>query len=52
MTWTFDHLAFNTGDGQTLQDAFGGLLGLTPGRRPPFPFPGVGCIRMGRRWCM
>ncbi|ANI54871.1 hypothetical protein ACKUG4_17495 [Pseudomonas glycinae] len=40
MTWTFDHLAFNTADGQTLQDAFGRLLGLTPGRRPPFPFPG------------
>jgi len=40
MTWTFDHLAFNTADGQALQDAFGGLLGLMPGRRPPFPFPG------------
>ncbi|AXI61769.1 hypothetical protein DLD99_15235 [Pseudomonas kribbensis] len=40
MTWTFDHLAFNTADGQALQDAFGALLGLTPGRRPPFPFPG------------
>jgi hypothetical protein len=21
MTWTFDHLAFNTADGQTLQDS-------------------------------
>ena len=40
MTWTFDHLAFNTANGQALQDAFGGLLGLTQGRRPPFPFPG------------
>ncbi|CAI8704354.1 hypothetical protein [Pseudomonas sp. IT-P395] len=40
MTWTFDHLAFNTADGQTLQDGFAKLLGLKPGRRPPFPFPG------------
>ena len=40
MTWTFDHLAFNTADGQTLQDNFAALLGLAPGRRPPFPFPG------------
>ncbi|RVD79702.1 hypothetical protein [Pseudomonas koreensis] len=40
MSWTFDHLAFNSADGQTLQDSFGQLLGLTPGRRPPFPFPG------------
>jgi catechol 2,3-dioxygenase-like lactoylglutathione lyase family enzyme len=40
MTWTFDHLAFNTADGQTLQDTFQAVLGLTPGRRPPFPFPG------------
>ncbi|MCX2546165.1 hypothetical protein [Pseudomonas sp. COW5] len=40
MTWTFDHLAFNTADGQTLQDTFDALLGLKPGRRPPFPFPG------------
>ncbi|WP_433590024.1 hypothetical protein [Pseudomonas koreensis] len=40
MSWTFDHLAFNTADGQNVQDSFGQLLGLTPGRRPPFPFPG------------
>ncbi|WP_166219305.1 hypothetical protein [Pseudomonas atagonensis] len=40
MTWTFDHLAFNTADGQTLQNNFEALLGLKPGRRPPFPFPG------------
>ncbi len=52
MTWTFDHLAFNTVDGQALQDAFGALLGLKPGRGRRFRFLGVGCIRMGRRWCM
>jgi len=40
MSWTFDHLAFNTADGQSLQDDFAKLLGLKPGRRPPFPFPG------------
>jgi len=40
MSWTFDHLAFNTADGQTVQDNFAALLGLAPGRRPPFPFPG------------
>ncbi|WP_242207158.1 MULTISPECIES: hypothetical protein [unclassified Pseudomonas] len=40
MSWTFDHLAFNTADGQTLQDGFALLLGLAPGRRPAFPFPG------------
>jgi len=40
MSWTFDHLAFNTADGQALQDDFAKLLGLNPGRRPPFPFPG------------
>ncbi|WP_456022581.1 hypothetical protein [Pseudomonas protegens] len=40
MTWTFDHLAFNTADGQTLQDDFAKLLGLKQGRPPPFPFPG------------
>jgi len=40
MTWHFDHMAFNAPDGQPIQDAFNALLGLTPGRRPPFPFPG------------
>lgn len=40
MTWTFDHLAFNSADGETLQENFAALLGLTRGRRPPFPFPG------------
>ncbi|MDT4857225.1 hypothetical protein D3C80_1664460 [compost metagenome] len=38
--WQFDHLAFNTLDGDGLQAAFAQLLGLTPGPRPPFPFPG------------
>ena len=40
MTWHFDHLAFNTHDGAPLQRLFGDLLGLQPGARPPFPFPG------------
>ncbi|WP_236179100.1 MULTISPECIES: hypothetical protein [Pseudomonas] len=40
MTWHFDHMAFNAPDGQRIQEAFNALLGLTPGRRPPFPFPG------------
>ncbi|MGE7958856.1 hypothetical protein ACQKQA_20110 [Pseudomonas sp. NPDC089530] len=40
MTWQFDHLAFNTAEGDALQQAFQALLGLEPGRRPPFPFPG------------
>ncbi|MGY3255890.1 hypothetical protein [Pseudomonas chlororaphis] len=40
MTWHFDHLAFNTAEGDVLQQAFQALLGLQAGRRPPFPFPG------------
>jgi hypothetical protein len=40
MTWYFDHLAFNTDDSASLQQLFGNLLGLQPGARPPFPFPG------------
>lgn len=40
MTWHFDHLAFNTAEGDALQRAFQALLGLEAGRRPPFPFPG------------
>ncbi|MGC5703276.1 hypothetical protein J4P02_24060 [Pseudomonas sp. NFXW11] len=40
MNWRFDHLAFNCAEGEGLQQAFADLLGLQPGRRPPFPFPG------------
>jgi hypothetical protein len=40
MHWQFDHLAFNTHDGASLQAVLGGLLGLKAGPRPPFPFPG------------
>ncbi|UCR84431.1 VOC family protein [Pseudomonas chlororaphis] len=40
MTWHFDHLAFNTAEGDALQQAFQALLGLQAGRHPPFPFPG------------
>lgn len=40
MNWQFDHMAFNSGDGAALQSAFRQLLGLEPGARPPFPFPG------------
>jgi hypothetical protein len=40
MTWHFDHLAFNTDNGAPLQQLFGALLGLQPGPRPAFPFPG------------
>jgi len=40
VNWRFDHLAFNCDQGQALQQAFADLLGLQPGRRPPFPFPG------------
>lgn len=40
MSWHFDHLAFNTNDGDGLQRIFEQVLGLAPGRRPPFPFPG------------
>ncbi|OLF53648.1 hypothetical protein [Pseudomonas chlororaphis] len=48
MTWHFDHLAFNTAQGDALQQAFQDLLGLQPGRRPPFPFPGRWLYRDGQ----
>ncbi|MFV3370909.1 hypothetical protein ACNFH5_22305 [Pseudomonas sp. NY15435] len=35
----FDHIAFNTPSG-VLQASLETLLGVAPGPRPPFPFPG------------
>ncbi|WP_068829003.1 hypothetical protein [Pseudomonas sp. BMS12] len=39
MDLQFDHIAFNTPDG-LLQLSLEKLLGVAPGPRPPFPFPG------------
>lgn len=36
----FDHLNLHVAAGSPLQALFGGVMGLQPGHRPPFPFPG------------
>jgi catechol 2,3-dioxygenase-like lactoylglutathione lyase family enzyme len=50
MTWRFDHLAFNASNGSDLQTVFAQLLGLTPGHRPAFPFPGRWLYQQGEAW--
>ncbi len=39
--WRFDHLNVSAGSHKVLEDFFGGVMGLRPGYRPPFPFPGA-----------
>jgi hypothetical protein len=38
--WEFDHLSVDAAGGDPGIGALAKLLGLTPGERPPFPFPG------------
>ncbi|MDD0974122.1 hypothetical protein [Pseudomonas fontis] len=40
LDFQFDHLAFSTPGNSTLQASLQTLLGIAPGFRPPFPFPG------------
>ncbi|CAI8931936.1 MULTISPECIES: hypothetical protein [Pseudomonas] len=40
LDFQFDHLAFNTSADGDLQAALQTLLGVEPGPRPAFPFPG------------
>ncbi|SDC63111.1 hypothetical protein SAMN05216345_10376 [Cupriavidus sp. YR651] len=40
-TWRFDHLNVSAGGRQVLDGFFGDIMGLRPGYRPPFPFPGA-----------
>lgn len=48
--WEFDHINLRAGDSPALQQLFGGILGLQPGYRPPFPFPGDWFYRDGEAW--
>ncbi len=38
--WRFDHVNLQASDGSALHRLFVEVMGLRPGRRPPFPFPG------------
>lgn len=38
--WHFDHVFLSAGGNNTLTSLFEGVMGLRPGSRPPFPFPG------------
>ena len=48
--WQFDHITLRAGDSPGLQQLFGQILGLQPGYRPPFPFPGDWLYRDGQAW--
>jgi catechol 2,3-dioxygenase-like lactoylglutathione lyase family enzyme len=39
--WTFDHVNVSMGTRHALGALFEGVMGLRPGFRPPFPFPGL-----------
>jgi hypothetical protein len=38
--WRFDHVNVSMGSNHALSRLFEGVMGLTVGPRPPFPFPG------------
>lgn len=38
--WQFDHLTLDAAPGAAAVERLAALLGLVPGHRPPFPFPG------------
>ncbi|MFK3648128.1 hypothetical protein ACI2IY_06765 [Lysobacter enzymogenes] len=49
--WRFDHLNLHGhADGAALAALFGEVMGLRPGYRPPFPFPGQWLYRGGDAW--
>jgi catechol 2,3-dioxygenase-like lactoylglutathione lyase family enzyme len=39
--WRFDHFNVSMGHAKALSALFQGVMGLAPGYRPPFPFPGL-----------
>lgn len=39
--WHFDHINVSMGASHALRTLFEGVMGLQPGYRPPFPFPGL-----------
>jgi len=49
--WRFDHLNLHGhADGAALRRLFGEVMGLRPGYRPPFPFPGHWLYRGDEAW--
>ncbi|WP_394539225.1 hypothetical protein PRJ39_01380 [Lysobacter enzymogenes] len=49
--WRFDHLNLHgRADGAALARLFGRVMGLQPGHRPPFPFPGQWWYRGDEAW--
>lgn len=49
--WRFDHLNLHgRADRGALARLFGGVMGLRPGYRPPFPFPGQWLYRDDSAW--
>lgn len=49
--WRFDHLNLHGhADGAALTALFGEVMGLRPGYRPPFPFPGQWLYRGDEAW--
>ncbi|MBN7138792.1 hypothetical protein A7A76_06660 [Lysobacter enzymogenes] len=49
--WRFDHLNLRgRADDAALARLFGGVMGLRPGYRPPFPFPGQWLYRGDEAW--
>jgi catechol 2,3-dioxygenase-like lactoylglutathione lyase family enzyme len=48
--WQFDHINLRTTGNPAVQTLFGQIMGLHPGYRPPFPFPGEWLYRDGDAW--
>jgi len=49
--WRFDHLNLRgRAEDAALTRLFGGVMGLRPGYRPPFPFPGQWLYRGDEAW--
>lgn len=48
--WRFDHVNLQAGSSPALSRLFGEVMGLRPGYRPPFPFPGQWLYRDTEAW--
>jgi catechol 2,3-dioxygenase-like lactoylglutathione lyase family enzyme len=48
--WRFDHINLHARDSAPLKTLFGDVMGLRPGYRPPFPFPGDWLYRDDQAW--
>lgn len=48
--WRFDHINLHARDSAPLKALFGDVMGLRPGHRPPFPFPGDWLYRDEQAW--